>query len=130
MCRIDDAERVEIFQNADRKARKECKCSECWRVIAPGEVYRYEAGKCEGEFETYRTCSHCMVGRQWLLKNCHGYIYTQVLEEIREHAEEYPKIALGLYKISFGGSRKWQRKRGGLMPLPKMPRDISVQEAA
>lgn len=127
MCRIDDCERVEIFQKVDRKARKEHSCSECGRPIAIGETYHYVAGKIEGRLDTYYTCSHCMVGQEWLLKNCGGWIYTQVLEEIREHAEEYPKIALGLYKISFGGSRKWQRKRGGLMPLPKMPLSIETE---
>lgn len=126
MCRIDECERVEIFRDKDRRARKEHKCSECYRAIAAGETYRFECGMCEGEFETYRTCSHCMVARGWLLKNCHGWVYSQVIEEIEEHAEEYPKIALGLRKIMAGARRKWQRKQGGLMPLPLMPRPIEA----
>lgn len=126
MCRIDGCERVEIFQDSDRKARKPHHCTECGRAISIGEVYHYEAGKIEGTLDTYYTCQHCMVGRAWLLANCGGWVYTQILEEVREHAEEYPAIALGLYKLAIGGERKWQRKRGGLMALPQMPRPIEV----
>lgn len=126
MCRIDDCERVEIFNDSDRKARKEYKCGECYRTIAKGETYHYEAGKIEGYLDTYRTCQHCMVARKWLLRECSGWVYEQVIEEIQEHAEEYPKIALGLRKIMIGAKRKWQRKQGGLMPLPLMPRTIEA----
>jgi hypothetical protein len=127
MCRIDACERVQIFQESRRKARKVHHCTECGRAIAIGESYRYEAGICEGYLDTHKTCDHCMVARQWLLDNCEGWVYSQVLEEIREHAEEYPKIALGLYKIAIGGARKWKKKHSNdLMPLPKMPRAIEL----
>lgn len=124
MCRVDDCERVEILQNADRKARKRHKCSECYRPILAGETYHYECGICEGSFDTYRTCSHCMVARGWLAENCGGWVYTQVLEEIEEHAEEYPKIAFGLNRIIVGAKRKWQSFGGGLMAIPKMPPEL------
>ena len=68
-----------------------------------------------------------MVGRDWLLQNCGGFVYEQVNEEIWEHAEEYPKIALSLAKIVVGAKHKWKSfGRDGLMPLPKMPRPIEA----
>jgi hypothetical protein len=126
MCRIDGAERVNIFQSADRKARKEHRCDECRRTILPGEVYHYEFGELEGDPETYRTCQHCLVAREWLLKNCEGWIYTQVMEEIWEHVEEYPKLGLPLMRIYVGARRKWKSFKGGLMALPKMPPAITI----
>lgn len=126
MCRVDYDEVVEIFQAADRKARKEQKCIECRRVIAPGETYHYEFGKFDGDAVTYKTCSHCMVAREWLQVNCGGWIYDEVIEEIREHAEEYPRLAIPLLRIAVGARRKWQAFKGGLMALPKQAPPITA----
>lgn len=128
MCAIDDAERVETLQDVMRKARKEYRCGECSRAIRTGETYRYVFGKLEGDRVTYRTCQHCLIGREWLTINCGGWLYEGVMEEIEEHAAEYPKIALPLLRIAVGARRKWQRFDGaGLMPFPKLPPAIGVR---
>lgn len=129
MCRIDDCDgRVEILQSADRKARKEHRCGECGRLIAIGETYHYEFGKMEGRTDTYITCAHCMVARGWLTKNCGGFVYEQVIDETKEHGEEYPALAIPLYRVVVGAKHKWQKFGGGMMPVPKMPPPITVHE--
>lgn len=127
MCRIDDCdERVEVFQEYDRVGRKEHRCSECRRTIAAGEKYHYEFGKLEGDPVTYRTCSHCMVARQWLRANCGGWIYEGVIQEICDHAVEYPDIAAPLKSIVSGANAKWLSTGGNLMPVPDMPPAIEI----
>lgn len=129
MCAIDDCdERVEVLREKDRAARKEHRCSECRRTIAPGETYHYEFGKLEGEAVTYRTCAHCMVARKWLHKNCGGWIYNGVIQEILDHSVEYPALADPLKLIVTGAQQKWQSIGGALMPVPDMPPAISVHE--
>lgn len=40
-----------------------------------------------------------------------------------------PRIRrLPLYRVAVGARRKWQRFGGGLMPVPALPPNISVQE--
>lgn len=127
MCAIDDCdERVEVLQEKDRVGRKEHRCSECRRTIAPGETYHYEFGKLEGEAVTYRTCAHCMVARQWLRTNCGGWIYESVIQEICDHAVEYPTLAEPLKLIVSGANARWKSIGGGLMPVPDMPPAISI----
>lgn len=120
MCRVDDADRVEMLQSGQRKARKEHRCDECGRTITVGEFYLYEGGVFEGDLQVYKTCAHCLVGRKWLWDNCGGHIFTQVCEEIQEHAQEYPAIAFPLYRFAVGVHRKWKSFRDdGLMPVPQ-----------
>lgn len=127
MCAIDDCdERVEVFQAVDRVGRKEHRCSECRRPIVPGEKYHYEFGKLEGEPVTYRTCSHCMIAREWLRKNCGGWIYEGVIEDISEHAQQYPDLAQPLSAIVSRAKQKWLSIGGQLMPVPDMPPAIEI----
>lgn len=128
MCRIDGADRSEVLQSAMRKARKEHRCSECRRTIQPGEQYQYDVTLYEGSMDTNKTCAHCMVARAWLLENCGGYIYGEVIEEVQEHGEEYRQLRIPLYRVAAAARRKWQRFGGGLMPIPAPPPNISVQE--
>lgn len=40
-------------------ARKQHECCECGRPITPGEEYRTDSGKGDGEFFHYATCEQC-----------------------------------------------------------------------
>lgn len=128
MCRIDGAERSVVIQSKDRKAIKEHRCSECRRPIAAGETYHYETTIYDGQRDSSKTCAHCCIARQWLIKNCGGFIYGEVIEEVQEHGEEYRQLRMPLYRVVAGARRKWQRFGGGLMPVPAMPPSISVHE--
>lgn len=122
MCRIDDSERSTVSNTANIKARKQHICCECDRAIRAGE--RYDRCKIlyEGEWSTFNTCSHCAVAQIWLSKNCGGWVFEQVAEEIAEHAEEYPDLAGGLTPVSDGMRCRWM---DGLMPVPQMPAGIA-----
>ena len=133
MCRAEGGENPDVYVDHIRHARKEHKCSECGRPIMPGEIYRSHFYVYDGNADTSKTCSHCCVGQDWLAHNCGGYIFEQVIEEIHEHAEEYPhpSTAIPLLRIAAGARRRWKRFDGaGLLPIPRMPPDISVSEHA
>lgn len=42
------------------KAKKVHKCNECRGNIEIGSVYERMVGKWEGNFETFKTCEHCL----------------------------------------------------------------------
>lgn len=118
MCMIDDGDGcVTVLRESNVKARKRHKCGECFRQIGVGEVYLLEATVFDALFSTHKTCSHCLVARRWLLKNCSGFIYGDIKEDIREHCGEgYGGFWLG--RIAVGMSWKWRRKNGSLLPVP------------
>lgn len=119
MCMIDDADYCSVYRSKDIKAaRKEHKCTECGRVIRIGESYLYTFLVYDGVAEHYDVCQHCHVATDWLNRNCHGFLFHGVYEDIAQHTEGV--FALGLRRLLYGMSRQWKR-RGILMPLPKAP---------
>lgn len=129
MCLIEDAEgHTHMFNNQHRTARKDHKCGECWRTINKGEKYYATSGVGEDGFFSTKTCSHCKIAQEWLTKQCRGFCYGMVEEDIREHLSDHSyQSPLSLGKIAVGIKRKWQRYDGqGLMAEPKMPGEIHV----
>lgn len=104
-------------------ARKQHKCDECGRQIAPGEKYHRASGKWADGFCTYRTCEHCAVAQRWLADNCDGYAYQMIEEDIEAHARDYRRIDLA--RIAVGMRRGWVTRKGAPMPVPEMPRQIA-----
>jgi len=130
---IDGCDRADVSTRDDRKARKPHRCIECAREIAPGETYRQDKSLYEGTWDTYKTCSHCLVGQAWLADNCGGWVFGSVYEEMVEHSREYQQIGFGLLRVAVGMRRQWKRFDGaGLMKPQPMPRPIAdtMQEAA
>lgn len=121
MCSIDDGERFAIYESKRRKARKPHHCSECRRQIEAGETYFWGRGLLPGDgWWATKICAHCEVGADWLVNQCGGFSFDMVREEIHEHAQDYRER--GLWRLTVGMDRKWQRFDGaGLMPVPKMP---------
>lgn len=120
MCRADDADHAKILASESRKARKPHKCDECRRVIEIGETYLHERGIGDGPF-TNKTCSHCQVACDWLSKQCGGWVYTQVEEELREHWDEDTSYRTReLAHLIWGMDRFWRTRRGALMPVPTL----------
>lgn len=122
---IDDSERVTSINDEHRRARKECKCRECGRVIRVGERYHYEFYIFDGARSSHRTCAHCDVVREWLLRECGGFIYEAVEEDIREHAESHRDFAL--YRFVAGIRREWTRADGRLYALPILTQQEELQ---
>lgn len=125
MCRIDDGDTPAVSRSKVSRARKPHRCGECGREIAIGESYRYGFLVDMGEAMSFHTCAHCGVACQWLGHNCGGSVYEQVLEEIVEHAEEYPGHAEHLRPLIDGMRGKWMNG-GGLLPLPSLPAALDI----
>jgi len=120
MCMIEDAEFCTIWNVTNPKARKSHTCTECGRTIEAAEQYMRIESLYDGFWSTQRVCSHCKVGADWLTKECHGFLAGGILEDIRQHAEEYRSF--GLWRIIAGSDLKWKYKSGRTMPVPAMPR--------
>jgi hypothetical protein len=130
MCAIDDGERFEFCAHEIRTSRKPRRCGECGRAIRPGETYENARGKYENEFSTYITCAHCLRARRWLIRECNGWLYSGVYEDLFEHWN-YEGIRTGeLLRLIVGMRRKWQRFDGaGLLAVPEVA-ERAVPDAA
>jgi hypothetical protein len=122
MCRVDYCDDAAlILAEENLKAKKDHKCSECGRIIVVGEKYYRERGKYDGSMFTHKTCEHCQVARTWMYRECGGFVYGEIEEELREHwneSHEYRNRELA--RLIYGMSRFWKRRKGGLMPIPTL----------
>lgn len=119
MCLIDDAEPVTMLAERQPIARIQHRCDECKRTIEPGERYRSESMIHDGAFRSHKTCAHCEVARLWLNRECGGWVFGAVLEDIIEHAGDYKRI--DIYRIAAGMRRRWRDRHGALVPTPSRP---------
>lgn len=121
MCMIDSGDGyVTMIREEDRAAKKQHKCSECARLIEPGEVYRFEFFTFDGSRSMHKTCAHCRVVRAWLNDECGGFLFGAVEEDIREHAHE-GGYGMDVLRLAVGMSQKWRRRDGQLRPVPAVP---------
>lgn len=120
MCRWEDCDTARVSNTTTRKAAKPHVCTDCFRQIEKGESYRYTFMILEEGPMTFRLCQHCQVGAAWLTRECRGYVYEQIREELEEHAQEYPDIAAGLAPLIEGMRTKWAGP-DGLLPVPALP---------
>jgi hypothetical protein len=115
---------------AKHVARKDHRCGDCGRIIGKGESYMVGSWASEGRIERMKMCAHCRVVADWLEANCGGYVWGGLIEDLREHIEEYagvyPPVVLDLKRIDVMADHDWRFKRGPragqLLPVPKMPR--------
>ena len=107
-----------------RLARKDHWCGECGRTITAGEHYWYASGVSDHRGFSAKTCEHCHVMSEWLVNNCMGYIYSQQVEDFREHSE----ACLPMLRIVVGARRKWKSfaDPARLLPLPVYPPDMGA----
>jgi hypothetical protein len=123
MCMFDGADCSTQFYSANtRKARKPHKCEECRRTIEPGELYQHVSAKWEGDLDTVKTCSHCVVAQKWLQKECGGFLHHAVLDDLEEHVREYgvSHYGFGLARMVVLSQNGW-RRRGQIVPIPVVP---------
>src|SRR4030066_192878 len=93
MCMVDSYDGPGEGSFMDQRiisARKEHSCYECRRKISPGETYqRTTAMWHRGEgIDTYKVCRHCVQAEKWLARECGGWLYGGVLEDLEEHWRE------------------------------------------
>ena len=70
-----DFERPELYEASRPIARKEHRCYECNRKIAPGERYERVNGKWD-DFESLATCYHCLAIREEMEAHLPCFCYT------------------------------------------------------
>lgn len=115
MCEVEDAEPWSVVTVVQRKAAKEHRCTECFRTIRPGEVYQLTQGLCDGAWDTWKTCPHCLAAAAWLLEVCRGWVYGGVFYELVEHFHEgFGTVEMG--RMIANMRRKWHDGRD---PLPE-----------
>lgn len=122
MCAIDGADDTFEWSRTTRpKARKSYKCDECCRDIAPGEVYHRCVGKFDGRLDVYIMCRHCDEASRILVRECHGFLYHGIREDLQEHIDSHYDWAMEAARAVVGIKRKWRSFRGeGLLPLPRV----------
>jgi hypothetical protein len=120
----DNDDRSEFWREKSHRARKTHICEECGRVISIGEVYWYGFGKQDGYIYDSKTCEHCRVASDWLLRNCNGFIYGAIIEDLKEHAEG----SLPMLRIVVGARRSWRSFQDPtkLLPIPIDPPDMGI----
>lgn len=86
-------------------ARKEHKCSECFREIKSGEPYENAWGIWDGRADTFRTCHHCLALRDFVEAHvpCVCWAHGNTREDAINTAEGWSHEAPGLY---FGALRR------------------------
>lgn len=112
MCAAADADPWDFFQSKIvKKSRKQHKCCECGRTIKVGESYEKSIGKYDYEkrFWAFKTCIDCVDGPcAWLKKECGGYLFEGVYEDLMDHWENNWTIRpLSLGRLIVSMRRKW-----------------------
>lgn len=115
MCQYD-YDQPSFVAHSSPQARKRHRCDECRRFIEPGERYFRTSGKWDGLMQTFVMCVQCDKGRQLLVKECKGYLFQGVQEDLEEHARARLPWSMKAARLVIGMKRKWQRfDRAGLM---------------
>lgn len=121
MCMADYSDGYSVvLHDRNQKARKEHKCSECYRIINAGETYNVQRCIFDGQADSYKTCEHCQVVKSWLQKECGGYLYQGVYEDIDQH--RLGGYGFGVVRLASGMGARWKRRDGRLFPIPKLPK--------
>jgi len=130
-----DFEPPEFADSRYLTARKEHACSECRRKIAPGERYRLINGKWDGDFLTYKRCSHCNAALEEIdrLAQEFDWCVCVSLGDAREilgdfvREERWPNTA-PIGRVVVAMQRKWLRFDGsGLMDVSAVMRSEADQ---
>jgi hypothetical protein len=108
MCMVHEADPAKFYNVRSRKAGQQRRCSECRKTIRRGERYEHASLLMEGYgWETFSTCQKCQAARQWLKRECGGWCYGGVLEDLIDHWNEGCH-GDDLGELISGMKRKWQ----------------------
>lgn len=89
-------------------------CGECRRKINRGENYFLVVSKDDGELWTAILCAHCKVVAEYLTHR-DGEVWYGGIAEVLEVSAETSRE----YRYMLEMRRKWTRKDGTLVPVPK-----------
>jgi len=77
-CDVGDGEVATVYQCKTRRARKPHQCTECLRVIKPGEQYEHVNAMWDGEWAVIKTCLMCVAIRRDFGCGMHGSLREDV----------------------------------------------------
>lgn len=126
MC-MTDYDRPSVYSERERIARKDHKCGECGRTILKGEPYQFVSGVWDGRANSYKTCSHCCVVQEWLMRECSGFMFSMIGEDIEDHARDYSRI--DLFRLRVGMRHQWRTRKGRPMQIPAVPRGLGKADS-
>lgn len=89
LCEVgvyDDGEYSETLSRVQPTARKQHRCSECFRAIQKDEQYEYYKGVYEGDVFIHKTCIDCLSIRNTFFKK--GYCFESIVYEFNEFIRE------------------------------------------
>ena len=131
MCMADDCDDYVTVLSKDLPvARKSQKCGECYRKIEPGELYQRENAIFGGEFVSYITCKQCVVVRAWLSRQCGGFVYGGIGEDVEGHLQDYMlplPVRFGIARLVVGMRARWKYKKMPRLPLTSFDLAAQVQ---
>ena len=93
-----------VYSVRQHVARKEHRCSECGRVIRPGERYDCAFGIWGGRGDTFKTCQHCRALYDWVkahvpcLCGLHGNQIEECIATAQHWAHQAPGLLFGAYR--------------------------------
>lgn len=99
-----DYDPAEFYRATMKTARKPHRCHECGGAIQPGEPYEGVAGRWDGHFSAFKTCTRCLELRAYTLAHVpctcwgHGNMLDDCRETILEYADELPGMMVGFYR--------------------------------
>lgn len=100
-----DYDPATVYHVAEHAARKEHRCSECFRQIKVGEPYERVFAICDGDACTFKTCLRCLALRKFVMAHvpCLCWTHGNVIDDCIETAEYYAHETVGLM---FGALRR------------------------
>jgi hypothetical protein len=108
---------VLTLDSGKRKARKPHKCSMCYRVIDPGEVYEWQSNIHDNHLYTWKECAHCQA-MQSIIDFAYWAGYPD--EGIGPFdVGEYEPETIAEARLIVGWRTKWRRKDGTLREVPQ-----------
>lgn len=108
MCECD-YDLPEHFRQANVRARKFHRCTECRGWIAPGETYLKTFGVWDGDAAGYATCSDCQALAAWAEDQSGGdicYSFGNMIHDIGDCLDE-----MGDRKVRAEMSLRWREVR-------------------
>ena len=100
------------FVITHRKARIEHRCSDCGRIIRPGETYRRGVGF-DGTAWTWKDCQHCdFVLHEFDISDGGEYNADFFYEWAHDPSGDIAEM-----RLQAGYRKKWKTAQGNLWPL-------------
>ncbi len=97
MCMVDYDNLPEFQRDMIYKSKRRRPCDECGGWIPPGGYYQQTSGKWDDVFKTFNACVPCMARMKFLAKECHGYVFSCVIEDYNEHFGDEEEANLKLW---------------------------------